>query len=124
MNSPIYKVLTQDEWKQAQISGLIITDLDQKDGFIHLSTATQLNTTLSLYFGKEESVVLLQVDFAKTHEQIKFETPTPPGKRIGSFPHYYGKLSTDLISKIWDLQRGAFDLPIEVMLQAEQPSNS
>jgi uncharacterized protein (DUF952 family) len=124
LNSPIYKVLTQDEWKQAQISGLIITDLDQKDGFIHLSTATQLNATLSLYFYKEKSVVLLELDFLKTNEQIKFETPTPPGKRIGSFPHYYGELSTNTISRTWDLKRSAFELPLEVMLQAEHVSSS
>ena len=73
-------MLTKDEWRQAQTSGLISTDLDRKDGFIHLSTATQLNATLSLYFYKEKSVVLLELDFLKTNEQIKFETPTPPGK--------------------------------------------
>ena len=117
-------MLTKDEWRQAQTSGLIITDLDRKDGFIHLSTATQLNATLSLYFYKEKSVVLLELDFLKTNEQIKFETPTPPGKRKGSFPHYYGELSTNTISRTWDLKRSAFELPLEVMLQAEHVSSS
>ncbi len=49
LNNEIYKVLTLDEWEQAQASGAIITELDKADGFIHLSTATQLNATLSLY---------------------------------------------------------------------------
>ena len=117
-------MLTKEEWRQAQTSGLISTDLDRKDGFIHLSTATQLNATLSLYFYKEKSVVLLELDFLKTNEQIKFETPTPPGKRIGSFPHYYGELSTNTIFRTWDLKRSAFELPLEVMLQAEHVSSS
>ena len=116
----IYKVLTPDEWALAQTSGIIITDLDKKDGFIHLSTAVQLNATLSLYFSKEKSVVLLQIDHAQTNDQLKFEAPIPPGNRTSSFPHYYGDLNTNFVSEIWYLNRGAFEIPIEVMLQAEQ----
>ena len=120
----IYKVLTLDEWSRAQTSGIIITDLDKKDGFIHLSTAVQLNATLSLYFSKEKSVVLLQIDHAQTLQQLKFEAPSPPGNRKSAFPHYYSDLNTNFVSKIWYLNRGAFEIPIEVMLQAEQDSNS
>ena len=124
LNNQIYKVLTPDEWESAQNSGVIITELDKKDGFIHLSTATQLNATLSLYFSKEESVVLLQIDYAQTQDQLRFEAPIPPGNRTSSFPHYYGDLNTNFVSKIWHLNRGAFEIPIEVMLQAEQGANS
>ena len=124
LNNQIYKVLTLDEWESAQNSGEIITELDKKDGFIHLSTATQLNATLSLYFSKEESVVLLQIDNAQTQDQLRFEAPIPPGNRTSSFPHYYGDLNTNFVSKIWHLNRGAFEIPIEVMLQAEQGANS
>ena len=119
----IYKVLTLDEWSRAQTSGIIITDLDKKDGFIHLSTAVQLNATLSLYFSKEKSVVLLQIDHAQTLQQLKFEAPSPPGNRKSAFPHYYSDLNTNFVSKIWHLNRCAFEIPIEVMLQAEQGAN-
>ena len=120
LDNQIYKVLTLDEWEQAQASGVIITELDKEDGFIHLSTAAQLNATLSLYFSKEESVVLLQIDHAQTQDQLRFEAPIPPGNRTSSFPHYYGDLNTNFVSQIWHLNRGAFEIPIEVMLQAEQ----
>ena len=123
LKNQIYKVLTLDEWGQAQTSGLISTELDKEDGFVHLSTATQLNATLSLYFDKLDSIVLLQIDESQTHEQIKFEAPIPPGNRPGLFPHYYGDLDTKSISKIWHLSRGAFEIPIEVMLQAEDNPN-
>ena len=124
LNNQIYKILTLDEWELAQTSGVIITELDKKDGFVHLSTATQLNATLSLYFSKEESVVLLQIDHAQTHNKIKFEAPIPPGNRTSSFPHYYGELNTNFVSEIWHLNRGAFEIPIEVMLQVEEDANS
>jgi len=123
VDNQIYKVLTLKEWEQAQISGSIITELDKKDGFIHLSTAAQLNATLALYFAKEKTVVLLQIDHSQTHDKLKFELPVPPGNRTSSFPHYYGDLNTNAISKIWNLGRGAFEIPIEVMLQAERDSN-
>ena len=124
VDNQIYKVLTREEWGQAQISGSIITAVDKKDGFIHLSTAAQLNATLALYFAKEKTVVLLQIDHSQTSDQLKFESPVPPGNRTSSFPHYYGDLSTNAISKTWNLDRGAFEIPIEVILQAEQDPNS
>ena len=46
VDNQIYKVLTVEQWEQAKISGSIITELDKKDGFIHLSTAAQLNACL------------------------------------------------------------------------------
>ena len=120
VENEIYKVLTLDEWEHAQRAGVIVTELDKKDGFVHLSTATQLNATLSLYFAKEESAMLLQVDQAKIDDGIKYEAPIPPGSRTSSFPHYYGDLNISAISNMWHLNRGAFEIPIEVMLQAEQ----
>ena len=124
LDNQIYKVLTLNEWEKAQASGVIITELDIKDGFIHLSTAAQLNATLSLYFAKEESVVLQQVDHSQTHDRIKFEAPIPTGNRSGLFPHYYGDLNIDAVSQVWHLKRSAFEMPIEVVLQAEQGANS
>ena len=123
VDNQIYKVLTLEEWEQAQTSGSIITELDKKDGFIHLSKAAQINATLALYFAEEKTVVLLQIDHSQIHDKLKFESPVPPGNRTSSFPHYYGDLNTNFVSKIWHLSRGAFEIPIEVILQAEQGSN-
>ena len=123
VDNQIYKVLTVEQWEQAKISGSIITELDKKDGFIHLSTAAQLNATLALYFAKEKTAVLLQIDHSQIHDKLKFESPVPLGNRTSSFPHYYGDLNTNAISKIWNLGRGAFEIPIEVMLQAERDPN-
>ena len=61
MKNQAYKVLTLKEWEQAQASKKIITKLDEKDGFVHLSTASQLSATIELYFSKEDKVVLLMV---------------------------------------------------------------
>jgi uncharacterized protein (DUF952 family) len=113
----VYKVLTLGEWEEASKIGQIVTALDQQDGFVHLSSATQLNMTLSLYFSKEEKVILLQINESDIIEGLTYEYAD---KRGGEFAHFYGELSTDKISQSWHLDRSAFNLPEEVMLEAEQ----
>ena len=89
----VFKVLTLKEWKEASQTGQIATELDQQDGFVHLSSATHIAEGL-------------------TYERSD--------KRGGEFAHFYGELSTQKISQLWQLDRSAFSLPSEVMLQAEQ----
>ena len=113
----VYKVLTIKEWGEASEMGQIVTELDQQDGFVHLSSATQLNMTLSLYFSNEEKVVLVEINESDIAEGLSYERAE---KRGADFAHYYGELSTDKISQSWYLDRSAFSLPEEVMLEAEQ----
>ena len=113
----VYKVLTLEEWEEVSKIGQIVTALDQQDGFVHLSSATQLNMTLSLYFLKEERVILLQINEGDIIEGLTYEYAD---KRGGEFAHFYGELSTDKILQSWHLDRSAFSLPEEVMLEAEQ----
>ena len=54
MSKEFYKILTPEEWERASETGIIETDLDIKDGFIHLSTSRQLAATLAFYFADHE----------------------------------------------------------------------
>ena len=123
MQNEVFKVLTLEEWGQAQDSGIISTEIDQKDGFVHLSFLSQLHLTLSLYFDEEEKVMLLQLDQSRIKNKLKFETSIPSGKRLGVFPHYYGQLELVAISNSWQLKKDAFELPIEILLKAEARAN-
>ena len=121
MTNNTYKVLTQEEWMLALEAGSVITELDTKDGFVHLSTSAQLAASLAFHFKTHQQVVLLQVDLAKVEDQVLHEAPTSSSnQRGGLFPHIYGSLKTEHISQTWHLERGAFILPKEVLLQAEQ----
>ena len=113
----VYKVLSLREWDEASKTGLVATELDQKDGFIHLSSASQLNMTLSLYFSQQEQVVLLQIKESEIAKDLIYEISE---KRGGEFAHLYGELSTKKISQSWNLDRSAFTIPLDVMLQAEK----
>jgi len=116
LHSLLYKVLTIQEWEAASQSGQICTQLDVTDGFIHLSSASQLNMTLSLYFTQEESVVLLRFNEAEIIDGLVYEYSEKRGKE---FAHFYGELSITKILKFWQLDRSAFSLPGEVMREAE-----
>ena len=123
MTDKVYKVLRVNEWETASNTGKIVTDLDGGDGFIHLSTAVQLAATLSFFFQDSDEVFLLQLDLEKLDkDKLLYEEPYPnEGKRKSAFPHLYSELRTDQIANVWILERGAFNLPEEVLLQVENP---
>jgi uncharacterized protein (DUF952 family) len=115
----IYKVLTLNEWKLAKETGVIITNVDKNDGFVHLSTARQLNATLSMYFQDSSKVMLLEVSHNKVKKILKYEPTNSGSSRKGFFYHLYGDLLIEYVSKFWLLERGAFNIPDEILIQAE-----
>ena len=117
--SSIYKVLTEEEWKHATSLGYVTTELDKKDGFIHLSTSKQLALTLYLYFKNYEKVILLEINQDSIKDEIVFEEAELSG-RLGKFPHLYGKLSIQNVKKDWILKRNGFDLPKKVLEESEE----
>ena len=115
----VYKILTQEEWLISKKNGYITTDLDIKDGFIHLSTAKQLAGTLYYFFENDEDLILIQFKSGDLGNDLVFEEPYPKEKRKGLFPHFYSQLNIERISNFWEIQRGAFILPEEVILDQE-----
>ena len=119
MEYKVYKILTHDEWKVSKEKGFILTDLDTKDGFIHLSTAKQLAGTLFYYFEDYETLILVQFNSNELGKELVFEDPIPKGNRNGKFPHFYSKLDIEKISNYWEIKRDSFNLPEEVILDQE-----
>ena len=119
--SKIYKILTDTEWKDANRLGYVKTDLDDKDGFIHCSTAKQLALTLHLYFKEEKSVVLCEIDERDLNiSEYFFEKTLSNNRSEQEFPHIYGKLSIEQISKTWKLEKEAFQIPEDILLELEK----
>ena len=83
-----YKVLTADEWTALAADSFQGSPIDQVDGFIHLSTATQLDATVERYFGDQEGLVIAAIDLSALGDSVRWET-----SRHGQlFPHVYAEL--------------------------------
>lgn len=83
---PVYKILRQFEWEEFNKNGDFIGSKDDiRDGFIHLSTATQVERIVKKYFSKERPLFILKFSNMNFLEQLVWETSSS-GDR---YPHLY-----------------------------------
>ncbi|MFK7827852.1 MAG: DUF952 domain-containing protein [Oligoflexales bacterium] len=82
----VYKILLPSEWEKLKENGTFSGSmLDLNDGYIHLSMNTQVNKTLNKYFQDIEQVIILQIDYSKIENNIKWESSS----NGEIFPHLY-----------------------------------
>tara|TARA_B100000700_G_C14311672_1_gene519511 strand:+ start:190 stop:537 length:348 start_codon:yes stop_codon:yes gene_type:complete len=98
--SLVYKVCTKEEWNQALVNEFYTgSEIDSKDGFIHLSTKNQLNETITKHFQGKKNLIIISFSSKKIQDNLKWEV-----SRNGDlFPHYYGNLATKFAEKIHNL---------------------
>ena len=80
------------------------TDVDAKDGFVHMSTAQQLPGTLSRFFAGDSAVQLLKIDYKKLSgfKIVKWEKAS----NGDVFPHLYAKLEGEYVLDIKLVAKG------------------
>jgi uncharacterized protein (DUF952 family) len=88
-----YKILTADQWAQFQADGVFAgAAVDLADGFIHLSAADQVQSTLDKHFTDADGkplagLMIAEMDLAALGEDVRWEI-----SRGGAlFPHVYGR---------------------------------
>lgn len=85
----IYKILRAAEWQDAERAGAFRgSPDDQRDGFIHFSTAEQTPGTYEKYFAGVAGLVLAAIDAEALGPALKWE----PSRGGALFPHLYGDL--------------------------------
>jgi beta-hydroxylase len=84
-----YKIFTAAQWGQFQADGVFAgAPVDLADGYIHLSTADQLQGTLDKHFAGQTGLVIAEIDLRLLGDTIRWEV-----SRGGAlFPHIYGPL--------------------------------
>jgi uncharacterized protein (DUF952 family) len=84
-----FKVLTAAQWASWQQGGSFAgAPVDLADGYIHLSTAEQLEETLAKHFAGQRGLVIAEVDLSGFSGTLKWEV-----SRGGAlFPHFYAPL--------------------------------
>lgn len=105
MEQHIYKIIPGDIWREAVSQDTLPPlPLDVADGFIHLSTATQVNGTLSRHFKGQSDLFLLQVDCSQLDTaNLKWEA----AKSGDTYPHYYTALPMQAVSDVFPIYADA-----------------
>ena len=84
-----YKIIDAAEWREAVAEGSYAgSAVDLADGYIHLSTAAQLDETARKHYAGRENLMLLIVDLTALDDTIVWE----PSRGGALFPHIYGPL--------------------------------
>ena len=106
-----YKVLTKDQMAQLESGTFKGAPVDLADGYIHLSTADQLQETLDRHFAGQAGLWLAAVDLEALGDAVKWEESR--GGQL--FPHIYGALTLDAVTAYSELhyeEDGALRLPV------------
>lgn len=85
----IYKICERELWRVAEAAGQYRgSAVDERDGFIHFSTAAQLAETAAKHFARQIDLMLIAVDANVLGAALKWER-----SRGGElFPHLYAPL--------------------------------
>jgi uncharacterized protein (DUF952 family) len=101
--SLIYKIVPADLWRQAEKNGTFAgAPVDQRDGFIHLSTAAQVRATAAKHFAGQSDLLLLGIDPGRLGDALRFE----PSRDGALFPHLYATLDPAAVSFVRALPLG------------------
>ena len=89
-----FKILTAQQWAQFEANGIFEgAPVDIADGYIHLSTAEQVQGTLDKHFAGQTGLIIAEIDLARLRDSVRWEE-----SRGGDlFPHHYGTLPLDAV---------------------------
>jgi uncharacterized protein (DUF952 family) len=97
-NVPVlYKIMSRQEWETAQANDLYEgSEVDRRDGFIHLSASHQVRATAQKHFSGKADLLLISVEEEALGQSLKWEV-----SRGGDlFPHIYGTLPLGAVSEV------------------------
>jgi uncharacterized protein (DUF952 family) len=95
-----YKILSRDLWNEACAQGTFTgAGIDLADGYIHLSTGTQVKETAARHFAGVTGLVLIAILEQAVARDLKWE----PSRGGALFPHVYGMIDPTTVSWVKDL---------------------
>lgn len=93
----VYRLATLSEWRMAEETGVVpLRDIDERDGYVHLSTAAQVVETANLHFAGARDLLALEIPLEAVAGEVKFELAP---KRGEAFPHLYGELRREHVRR-------------------------
>ncbi len=105
-----YKVLTAEQMRALEADAFMGAPVDIADGYIHLSTVTQLTETVDKHFAGQRDLWVAAIDLEALGGAVKWEESR--GGQL--FPHIYGRMPLDVMVAYGPLERhedGSVKLP-------------
>jgi len=98
-----YKIFSVAEFEGFRRDGVFVgSPADVADGFIHLSTASQVDGTLERHYQGGTDLILAAVDVASLGDAVRWEVSR--GGQL--FPHVYGTLPLAAVVGAGLVERG------------------
>jgi len=102
---PIYKICPGSAWREAERQGVYRGSADDaRDGFIHFSTAAQLEGTARKHFFGQTGLYLIEVDADALGAALRWER----SRDNELFPHFYGELDLGLVLRVISMRTNDF----------------
>jgi uncharacterized protein (DUF952 family) len=92
----IYHITTKENWDKALVAGFYEAPSLHTEGFIHNSTAAQVQGVLDRYYAGQTNLVLLHIEETKLTVELKYELAPSVNEE---FPHIFGVINVDAIVK-------------------------
>jgi uncharacterized protein (DUF952 family) len=109
--SLIYKICPASEWREAERQGVYRGSSDDaRDGYIHFSTATQLEATARKHYFGQKGLFLVEVETDALGKALRWER----SRNDELFPHLYGDLDLGAVIVVHDIHArsdGYHDIP-------------
>lgn len=111
---PVYLIAERAAWEKATAVGTYVTDSLTSEGFIHLSTRSQVLAVANKHYANKSDLVLVKLAPSKFTAELKYEYS---GGSSRIYPHLYGALNTDAAVEayVWSKNSdGKFSFPLEM----------
>jgi uncharacterized protein (DUF952 family) len=109
--SLIYKICPASAWREAERQGVYRgSGDDTSDGFIHFSTAAQVDGTARKHFFAQKALFLVEVDADILGDALRWER----SRNDELFPHLYGELDLGAVRRVLNMHArsdGYHDIP-------------
>ncbi|MBX3274203.1 MAG: DUF952 domain-containing protein [Sandaracinaceae bacterium] len=98
----LYKILPAARWADAAREGRVPeAEVDVRDGFLHLSDATQVRETARRHFAGQRGLVLVTLDPARFAQgTLRWE----PSRGGALFPHVHGAVPLAAVVRVDPLE--------------------
>lgn len=107
----IYKICPASAWREAERQGVYRGSPDDaRDGFIHFSTAAQVNETARKHYFGQRGLLLVEVDADALGPALRWER----SRNEELFPHLYGELDLGAVRRVIGMHArsdGTHDIP-------------